>query len=87
MSVESAEDTVKTIVQEHLGVFPEQIAYETSFMDDLGADSLDCAEMLMAMEEAFGFCVPEQDADALTTFGKVMDYLKGKGIVGDGRKQ
>lgn len=74
------EDTVREIVCEQLGVNMEQVVPEASFMDDLGADSLDCVELVMAMEEEFGIPVPEEDAEKLTTVGKAMDYLRAKGF-------
>lgn len=76
---QTVESRVNALIQEQLGVNAEQITPNASFMDDLGADSLDCVEMLMAMEEEFGIYVPEDEADGLTTVGKVIDYLKGKG--------
>lgn len=74
------EDTVRDIVCEQLGVNAEQVVLEASFMDDLGADSLDCVELVMAMEEEFGIMVPELDAEKLTTVGKAIDYLRAKGF-------
>ena len=60
------------------------IGREASFIDDLGADSLDSVELIMAFEEEFGAAIPEEDAEKLTTVGKVVDYLKSKGYGDDG---
>ena len=73
------EDRVKDIIVEQLGVNAEQVTSEASFIDDLGADSLDSVELIMAFEEEFGAAIPEEDAEKLTTVGKVVEYLKSKG--------
>ena len=73
------EDRVKEIIVDQLGVNAEQVTPEASFIDDLGADSLDSVELIMAFEEEFGAAIPEEDAEKLTTVGKVIDYLKSKG--------
>ncbi len=77
------EDRVKEIIVDQLGVNAEQVTPEASFIDDLGADSLDSVELIMAFEEEFGATIPEEDAEKLTTVGKVIEYLAGKGF-GDG---
>ena len=69
------EDRVKDIIVEQLGVNAEQVTTEASFIDDLGADSLDSVELIMAFEEEFGAAIPEEDAEKLTTVGKVVDAL------------
>ena len=69
------EERVKDIIVEQLGVNAEQVTPEASFIDDLGADSLDSVELIMAFEEEFGAAIPEEDAESLTTVGKVVDYL------------
>lgn len=74
------EDRVKEIIVEQLGVNAEQVTPEASFIDDLGADSLDTVELIMAFEEAFGAEIPDEDAEKLTSVGKVIDYLKEKGF-------
>ena len=74
------EDKVKEIIVEQLGVNPEQVTPEASFIEDLGADSLDTVELVMAFEEAFGAEIPDQDAEKLTTVGAVINYLKEKGF-------
>jgi len=78
------EDRVREIIVDQLGVNAEQVTLEASFIDDLGADSLDSVELIMAFEEEFGAAIPEEDAEKLTTVGKVIDYLKGKGYGDDG---
>jgi len=74
------EDRVKEIIVEQLGVNAEQVTPEASFIDDLGADSLDTVELIMAFEEEFGSEIPDEDAEKLTSVGKVLDYLKDKGL-------
>ena len=74
------EDRVREIIVDQLGVNAEQVTLEASFIDDLGADSLDSVELIMAFEEEFGAAIPEEDAEKLTTVGKIIDYLKSKGM-------
>ena len=74
------EDKVKDIIVEQLGVNPEQVTPEASFIEDLGADSLDTVELVMAFEEEFGAEIPDEDAEKLTTVGAVINYLKEKGF-------
>ncbi|MBW7907539.1 MAG: acyl carrier protein [Kiritimatiellae bacterium] len=74
------EDKVKDIIVEQLGVNAEQVTNEASFIDDLGADSLDTVELVMAFEEEFGAEIPDEDAEKLTTVGAVVSYLKSKGL-------
>ena len=74
------EERVKEIIVEQLGVNAEQVTQEASFIDDLGADSLDTVELIMAFEEEFGAEIPDEEAEKLTTVGKVCEYLKGKGF-------
>ena len=74
------EDKVKEIIVEQLGVNAEQVTPEASFIDDLGADSLDTVELVMAFEEEFGAEIPDEDAEKLTTVGAVVSYLKEKGF-------
>jgi acyl carrier protein len=73
------EDKVKEIIVEQLGVNAEQVTPEASFINDLGADSLDTVELVMAFEEEFGAEIPDEDAEKLTTVGAVVNYLKEKG--------
>ena len=74
------EDKVKEIIVEQLGVNAEQVTPEASFIEDLGADSLDTVELVMAFEEEFNAEIPDEDAEKLTTVGAVLKYLKEKGI-------
>ena len=71
------------MIVDQLGVNAEQVTLEASFIDDLGADSLDSVELIMAFEEEFGAVIPEEDAEKLTTVGKVIEYLKSKGYGDD----
>ena len=74
------EDRVKEIIVEQLGVNAEQVTSQASFIDDLGADSLDTVELIMAFDEEFGAEIPDEEAEKLTTVGKVIEYLKSKGF-------
>jgi acyl carrier protein len=74
------EERVKEIIVEQLGVNAEQVTPEASFIDDLGADSLDTVELIMAFEEEFGAEIPDEDAEKLSSVGKVIEYLKSKGF-------
>lgn len=75
----SIEPKVTKIIEEQLGVDPERIKPEASFIDDLGADSLDIVELVMAMEEEFDLEIPDEDAEKLKTVQDVTKYLEGKG--------
>ena len=72
------EQRMSEIIVEQLGVKRDDIEVESSFVDDLGADSLDLVEMVMAMEEEFGVEIPEEDSEKLQTFGDAVSYLKEK---------
>ena len=74
------ESKVKDIIVEQLGVNAEQVTPEASFIEDLGADSLDTVELVMAFEEEFGAEIPDEDAEKLTTVGAVINYLRDKGF-------
>ena len=70
---------VKKVIAEQLGIDdPEIITMETTFIDDLGADSLDIVELIMALEEEFDMEVPEVEAEKITTVGDVVTYIKEK---------
>jgi acyl carrier protein len=74
------EDKVKDIIVEQLGVNADQVTPAASFIEDLGADSLDTVELVMAFEEEFGAEIPDEDAEKLTSVGAVNEYLKSKGL-------
>lgn len=71
-------EKIKDIVSEKLGVEKEKVTPEASFIDDLGADSLDTVELIMKMEEEFGIEIPDEEAEKLRTVGDVVDYLREK---------
>ena len=68
-------DKVKEIIIDKLGVEEEKISSEASFVDDLGADSLDTVELIMQLEEEFGIEIPDEDAEKITTVQAAIDYL------------
>jgi acyl carrier protein len=67
---------VKDIIVEQLGVNADEVTEEASFIDDLGADSLDTVELVMALEEAFELTVPDEDAEKLTSVGAAVKYIE-----------
>jgi acyl carrier protein len=69
-------DRVKKIVVEHLGVEAEKVTEKTSFIDDLGADSLDIVELVMAFEEEFGVEIPDDAAEKISTVKDAIDYIE-----------
>ena len=73
-------EKIKEIVAESLNVDAEGLTAETSFKDDLGADSLDLFELVMALEEKYEVEIPSEELAELTTVGAVMEYLKNKGV-------
>jgi acyl carrier protein len=76
---ESTEARVKEIIINELGVEPEKVSNDASFVEDLGADSLDTVELVMAFEEEFGIEIPDEDAENLQTVGDAIRYLQEKG--------
>ncbi len=74
----SIADKVKAIVVEQLGVSEDQVTPDAKFIDDLGADSLDQVELVMALEEEFGSDIPDEDAEKLQTVGDAISYIEGK---------
>ena len=76
MSSEEVFDKVKEIIVEQLGVVDTSVTMEASFIDDLGADSLDIVELIMALEEEFDIEIPDGDAEKVVTVGDVVDYIK-----------
>ena len=71
-------DNIKSIVVEQLGVDEDQVTEDASFIDDLGADSLDTVELIMAFEEEFDIEIPDEDAQKIKTVKDVMDYIESK---------
>jgi acyl carrier protein len=74
----SVEQKVQQIIVEQLGVDEAQVDQSASFVDDLGADSLDIVELVMAFEEAFGIDIPDEDAEKITTVKQAIDYIEAK---------
>jgi len=72
------EERVKELIVEQLGVSAEQVTPEASFIDDLGADSLDTVELIMALEEEFEIEIPDEDAEKIVTVADAVSYLEGK---------
>ena len=72
----TVEQQVKAIVAEQLGVKPEQVTNNASFVDDLGADSLDTVELVMAFEEEFGIEIPDEDAEKITRVKEAVEYIE-----------
>ncbi len=72
-------EKVKSIVAEQLGVKIEEVKEEAKFIDDLGADSLDTVELVMALEEEFGAEIPDEEAEKLATVGDAVKYIEDKG--------
>ena len=73
-------EKIKAIIAEVLNVDENEITMETTFTDDLGADSLDLFELVMALEEEFGVEIPSEDLPSIVTVNDVVEYLKGKGV-------
>ena len=74
----AVEEKIKSIIAEQLGVKVEEVTPEASFIDDLGADSLDTVELIMALEEEFNVEIPDEDAEKMTTVGDSIKYIQGK---------
>ena len=74
----AVEERVKKIIVEQLGVNAEQVTSTASFVDDLGADSLDTVELVMALEEEFGLEIPDEEAQKLSTVQSAIDYIDAK---------
>jgi acyl carrier protein len=75
-AVASIEQRVKDIIVEQLGVEEDEVSPEASFIDDLGADSLDTVELVMAFEEEFNIEIPDEDAEGISTVQDAIDYIK-----------
>ncbi len=76
MAEKNTEERVKEIIVEQLGVKPDQVTSEAKFIEDLGADSLDIVELVMALEEEFGNEIPDEQAEKLLTVGDVVKYIE-----------
>ncbi len=74
----AVESKIKSIIAEQLGVKPEEVTPNASFVDDLGADSLDTVELIMALEEEFSVEIPDEDAEKMKTVGDVIKYIEEK---------
>ena len=74
----SVAEKVKTIIVDQLGVSPEEVKNESSFVDDLGADSLDLTELIMAMEEEFGIEIDDEDAQKILKVKDAVDFIEKK---------
>ena len=74
----TVDERVKKIIAEQLGVEEDEVTSEASFVEDLGADSLDTVELVMALAEEFGIEIPDVDAEKILTVGKALDYIKEK---------
>ena len=75
MDEQKAYEEVKKVVVEQLGVSESEVTREASYVDDLGADSLDTVELVMALEEAFGMEIPDEDAEKTKTIGDTINYI------------
>ena len=74
----SVEEKVKEIIVDQLGVDDKQVTTSASFIDDLGADSLDTVELVMALEEEFDIEIPDEEAEGLLSVGQAVDYISTK---------
>ncbi len=74
----AVEDKIKSIIAEQLGVKVEEVTPQASFIDDLGADSLDTVELIMALEEEFNVEIPDEDAEKMTTVADAIRYIEAK---------
>ena len=77
-SMATVDERMKKIIAEQLGVEEEEVTLEAHFVEDLGADSLDTVELVMALEEEFEIEIPDEDAEKILTVGKALDYIKEK---------
>lgn len=78
MDAKSVEERVKNIIVEQLRVEPEQVKPEAQFVNDLGADSLDTVELIMALEEEFDIEIPDEQAEKIKTVGEAIEHIKAK---------
>ncbi|MDD2773642.1 MAG: acyl carrier protein [Elusimicrobiales bacterium] len=75
MAVEKVEERIKNIIVEQLGVDPAEVKPEAQFVNDLGADSLDTVELIMALEEEFDMEIPDEQAEKIKTVGEALSYI------------
>jgi acyl carrier protein len=78
MDAKTVEEKVKNIIVEQLGVEPEQVKPEAQFVNDLGADSLDTVELIMALEEEFDIEIPDEQAEKIKTVGEALEHILNK---------
>ena len=78
MEAKNVEERVKNTIVEQLGVEPEQVKPEAQFVNDLGADSLDTVELIMALEEEFDIEIPDEQAEKIKTVGEALEHIKTK---------
>ncbi len=78
--MEVSQDKIKQIIADQLGVKKEEVTDNAKFVDDLGADSLDTVELVMALEEEFGIEIPDEDAEKLATVGDALRYIEEKAV-------
>ncbi len=74
----TVEERVKDVIVAQLGVDPSEVKPEASYVDDLGADSLDTVELVMALEEEFGIEIPDEEAEKIKTVGETIEHIKAK---------
>ena len=79
MTNPSVEERVKKIVCDQMGTTPDKVTPETSFINDLGADSLDTVELVMEFEDEFDISIPDEDAEKIQTVGNAIEYIESKG--------
>ena len=79
----AVEEKVKSIVVNQLGVNEEEVTKEASFVEDLGADSLDIVELVMALEEEFGIEIPDEEAEKIRTVGEAITFIEAKSQAGE----
>ncbi len=78
MAAEDIQERIKSIIVEQLGVSMEEVTPQASFIEDLGADSLDIVELIMALEEEYDMEIPDEDAEKIQTVEDVLNYVKSK---------
>lgn len=78
MGAQQVEQKVRTIIAEQLGISEDEVQRESTFIEDLGADSLDIVELLMALEEELNMDIPDEDAESMRNVGDLIDYLVSK---------